>query len=68
LKEYDSDINAAKYSGLSVSWFRKRRVLGLPPIYIKVSRRVLYSRTEIDRFLAEHAVTPGTGRPGAEQD
>ena len=60
MNDRDGEKATAAYSGLSVALLRKRRILGLPPPYIKVGRRVLYSRSEIDRFLAQHTVHPRT--------
>ena len=58
MRDHDSEKATAMYSGLSTAWLRKRRMLGLPPSYIKVGRKVLYSRTEIVRFLKAHWVVP----------
>lgn len=58
MHEFDSEKGAAEYINMSISWLRKRRVLGLPPEYKKLGRRVVYSRTELDRFLSNHTVRP----------
>lgn len=51
MEHYDTEKAAARYAGLSVSTLRKRRRLGLPPVYIKVGRRVVYSKQDVDAFL-----------------
>jgi hypothetical protein len=58
MQEFDGEKAAAQYIDMSVSWLRKRRLLGLPPEYKKLGRRVVYSRTELDRFLSERTVRP----------
>ena len=51
MEHHDSEKAAARYAGLSVSTLRKRRRLGLPPSYIKVGRRIVYAKRDIDVFL-----------------
>lgn len=51
MEHHDTEKAAARYAGLSVSTLRKRRRLGLPPSYIKVGRRVVYAKQDIDAFL-----------------
>jgi len=48
----------AAYMGVSSAMLRKRRLLGLPPRFIRVGRKVLYRRSDIDEFLAERTVEP----------
>ena len=48
---HDSEKGAARYAGISVATFRKRRRLGLPPIYIRVGCRIIYARKDVDAFL-----------------
>lgn len=42
---------AADYCGLSASTFEKLRVSGGGPAYIKLGRRVVYHRTDLDTWL-----------------
>ena len=66
MREHDNEKATAAYSGLSVALLRKRRLLGLPPEFIRVGRRVLYSRRAIDLFLESNIVHPRSGdRSGA---
>lgn len=48
---HDTEEAAARYAALSVSTLRKRRRLGLPPVYIKVGRRIVYAKQDVDAFL-----------------
>ena len=58
MRDHDSEKAAADYTGVSVATLRQRRRLGLPPAFIRVGRRVIYSRADVDSFLATHRVTP----------
>ncbi len=52
-------ISAARYVGLSPSWLRKARmgITNSPgPGFIKVGRRVIYTKNSLDDFLDGHAV------------
>jgi len=51
MQHHDTENAAAQYAGLSVSTLRKRRRLGLPPVYIRVGRRIVYAREDLDAFL-----------------
>ena len=64
MKVHDSERAVAVYLNLSVSVLRKRRRLGLPPTFLRIGRRVLYARADVDDFLAAQRVTPV---PGAEE-
>ena len=63
MRDHDSEKAAADYSGLSVATLRKRRRLGLPPAFIRVGRRVIYSRSDVNLFLAAQRVVPTTSAP-----
>ena len=65
MKEHDTERAAAEYAGVSVALLRKRRRLGLPPPFIRISTRIVYSRSDIDSFLAKHRVTPVSGEDPA---
>ena len=56
MQHHDTENAAAQYAGLSVSTLRKRRRLGLPPTYIKVGRRIVYAKQDIDAFLGASRV------------
>jgi|SRR5579862_1520537 len=56
MQEFDNEINTAEYMNMSPAWLRKRRMFQLPPRYLKVGRRVIYSRKEIEDFLRQTAV------------
>ncbi len=56
---------------MSLAWFRRKRVHGGGPPFIRVSNRVFYRRSELRRWIAERAapvVAPQelvAGRAGA---
>ena len=56
MDRHDTEKAAARYAGLSVSTLRKRRRLGLPPIYMRVGRRIVYAKQDIDAFLGASRV------------
>jgi hypothetical protein len=37
--------------GVSESWLAKRRIVGLPPGYVKLGKTVVYDQDELDRFI-----------------
>jgi hypothetical protein len=41
---------------MSVAWFRRTRVLGGGPPFIRVSNRIFYRRGELRRWIAERAI------------
>lgn len=43
---------AANYLGLSSSTLNKLRVFGGGPIFLKLGRRVVYDKTDLDAWLA----------------
>lgn len=45
---------AAAYCGSSASTFQKLRVFGGGPRYVKIGRRVVYDRYDLDAWLAEN--------------
>ena len=42
---------AARRLGLSTSWLNKARITGGGPPYLKLGRRVLYDRNDLDEWL-----------------
>jgi hypothetical protein len=48
---------AAKYTKLSASTLAKRRVFGGGPKYLKLGRRVVYSKRDLDIWLDAHRRT-----------
>ena len=48
---------AAHYLGLSTRFLEKLRLTGGGPRFVKVGRRVLYRREDLDRFLEERTVS-----------
>lgn len=44
---------AAAYVGLSASTLNKLRVFGGGPAYLKLRRKVLYERSDLDAWLAD---------------
>ena len=43
---------AAQRLGLSTSWLNKARISGGGPPYLKLGRRVLYDRSDLDVWMA----------------
>jgi hypothetical protein len=58
-----SEIEAAEYTGLSRSTLRQGRMYGPrlahvpPPPFVKVGRKVIYLRDDLDHFLEIHRTT-----------
>ena len=53
-QEYLNTKQAADRYGLSESWLTKLRVFGGGSPHLKVGRRVLYERSEFERWLSSH--------------
>jgi excisionase family DNA binding protein len=45
---------AARYMGISPSTLAKMRLSGNSPLFLKLGRRVLYRRTDLDEWLETH--------------
>ena len=58
---------AAEYVGLSPRTLERYRVTGEGPKFLKVGRRVLYRRSDLDGWL-ENKVRHSTSDPGPERD
>ncbi len=41
---------------MSLAWFRRKRVFGGGPPFLRVSNRIFYRRGELRRWIASHAV------------
>ncbi len=50
LKTYD-EYHAAEITGFSVKTLQQRRWKGLPPIFLKVGRKVRYRESDLLAFL-----------------
>lgn len=56
------EIEAAAYTGISISSLRKGRMNGkrdnyvVPPPYLKLGRRVAYLKADLDTWLLSHRV------------
>jgi hypothetical protein len=44
---------------MSLAWYRRKRVRGDGPPFIRVSNRVFYRRSELRRWVADRARTQG---------
>ena len=53
-QEYLNTKQAAELFGLSGSWLTKLRMGGGGSPHLKVGRRVLYERSEFERWLISH--------------
>lgn len=49
---------AADYVGLSKSTLDKLRCYGTGPVYFKLGRAVVYRKSDLDDWVAEHGVKP----------
>lgn len=59
LSEHDllTDIQAQEQElPMSLAWYRRKRIFGGGPPFIRVSNRVFYRRGELRRWIAAHAV------------
>lgn len=60
-----SSSEAAKYLGISDSALRQSRMNGWrdnrlpPPPFVKIGRKVLYLRDDLDRWLEKHRIGGG---------
>ena len=61
MKTHDCEVAAAEHAGVSPSFLRKRRRLGLSPRYIRCGSRIIYSRSAIEEFLNAGVVEPTEG-------
>ncbi len=66
-----SETEAARYVGMSQSYLRKARMEGnrdrhtpAPP-FLRIGRKILYLRGDLDQWLRHHRVT---GQPPTGQD
>src|SRR5258705_13331357 len=41
---------------MSLAWYRRKRVFGGGPPFIRVSNRIFYCRGELRRWIADHSV------------
>jgi len=62
MQHHDDEKATAAYIGVSRAELRKRRRLGKPPRYIRLGRKIIYRRSEIDDFLADRTVEPESER------
>jgi len=61
-QEHLTQRQAASYLGVSVSTLANRRSNGLPPrSWLSVAHRVMYSRSDLDAFVRDHAVATTRG-------
>jgi predicted DNA-binding transcriptional regulator AlpA len=74
-KRYLNSHEAAEYLGVGHSTLSIHRMKGTGPKFIKWGMNVRYDLLELDRWMAEHAVTPAApvtekrrvGRPRKQQ-
>ena len=53
-----TEREAASYTRLSPAWFRKRRRLGLAPAYVRLGRRIIYTRADLDAYIEDSRIDP----------
>lgn len=59
-----STPEAAPYLGMSESWLTKANVYGTGPKFVKIGRKVLYRKSDLDAFIAAR-VRNSTSEPMA---
>ena len=59
---------AAKQLGLAVATLKDRRILGKPPSYLKVGRRVFYDQQVIQDYLTSCIRTSTKDNDDSEND
>ena len=57
-KEHLREREVTQEYPFTVPYLRKRRRLGLAPAFSKIGRMIVYSRSDLDAFLAAHRVDP----------
>jgi excisionase family DNA binding protein len=66
-QEYLNTKQAAERYGLSESWLSKLRIFGGGSPHLKVGRRVLYERSEFERWLASHRRLTTSEQPAKQK-
>lgn len=64
--EYLTTEQLAALTHSAPQTWRKRRLTGNGPSYIKIGNRVLYTRQDVDEWLASHRRS-STADPGADR-
>jgi hypothetical protein len=54
--ELFDEHEAARRLGLSVATMRRRRLLRLPPVWVKLGGRVLYQNADLEAFVQANVV------------
>ena len=52
-ERYYSDREAPQIVPLSTAALRKRRLLGLPPKFLRLGRKIAYSESDLKEFLRD---------------
>jgi predicted DNA-binding transcriptional regulator AlpA len=69
IKSTLTEIEAAEYLGLSRATLRRARMQGArssyisSPPFLKIGRAIRYLKSDLDKWLEQHRVVPGTPRP-----
>jgi predicted DNA-binding transcriptional regulator AlpA len=66
MNAHDNEKATAAYMGVSCATLRKRRLLGQPPPFIRIGRKIVYRRSDINQFLAERTVEPNSAQQRAD--
>ena len=61
MKAHDHEAAAADYAGVSRSFLKKCRRLGLLPRYIRCGSRIVYRKSDVDEWLNAGVVEPIEG-------
>ena len=54
IRDYMNTAQAAEHLGVSARWLEKLRVVGGGPLYSKPLDRVIYRRSDLDDWIAQH--------------
>jgi hypothetical protein len=53
---------AAEYLGLGITTLNKWRVSGAGPVFVKMGSRIAYTRSDLERFIAQNRLRSTSAR------
>ena len=57
-----SEEDGAQYLGMSKAWLRKQRRFGAGPAYVRLGRRIVYMRSDLDALIQRGRIDPARAR------
>ncbi len=57
-----SEVDAARYLGVSTSTLRRRRAAQSGPDYVQIGKLIRYRKQALERFLEKHSVKAEEGK------